>query len=242
MEPLPTSALVLLSGGMDSTTLAYTIRHDNPEMDLHALAFDYGQRHGPRELPCAAQTAGRLRARFDVVNIRALTSFLSGSALTDPENVAVPEGHYSDETMRATVVPNRNAIMLNIAVGVAVARGLDRIATAVHAGDHPIYPDCRPEFIGRLNDLIEVATEGFSKPGLRVLAPFVMQPKDFIAKLGDRLGVPWRETWSCYMGGETHCGRCGTCVERAEAFALAGVDDPTVYLDPDFWRTAAAAG
>lgn len=229
-------AIVLLSGGMDSTTLAYAIRHDNPDAELSALAFDYGQRHGQKELPKASKTARELGMSFDVVNITSLTRFLSGSALTDPGNVEVPEGHYSDETMKATVVPNRNAIMLNIAIGVAVARQADRVATAVHAGDHPIYPDCRPEFIEKLNELATVATEGFSAPDFRVLAPFVMQPKDYIAKLGDKLGVPWEDTWSCYLGGSIHCGKCGTCVERAEAFYLARVHDPTHYEDPNFWR------
>lgn len=227
-------AVVLLSGGMDSTTLAYLLANEGHE--LHALAFDYGQRHGKRELALAERTAIKLDARFAVVDLSSLRELLGGSALTD--DIEVPEGHYAEETMAVTVVPNRNAIMLNIAVGVAVARGCDFVATAVHAGDHYIYPDCRPAFIAAMNALAAVATEGFSVEGFEVRAPFVNVPKDEIAARGNDLGVPWEDTWSCYVGGDIHCGRCGTCVERAEAFWLAGVLDPTTYEDPNFWLEA----
>lgn len=230
--------VTLLSGGMDSTTLAYELADAGHE--VHALAVDYGQRHRARELNASLETARRLGFMWNLVDLRTLTEFLSGSALTDPENVEVPEGHYTAETMKATVVPNRNAIMLNIAVGVAVARGAELVATAVHAGDHAVYPDCRPEFIDAMNELIPVATEGFSHPGLHVHAPFVNITKEDIAKLGERLGVPWELTWSCYVGGELHCGKCGTCVERAEALHLAGIEDPTEYVDADYWRSAVA--
>jgi 7-cyano-7-deazaguanine synthase len=230
------TAIVLLSGGMDSTTLAYRVHREYDE-DIHALSFDYGQRHR-KELEYADITAEKLDARHDVVDLSDLGRLLGGSALTD--TVDVPEGHYSDDTMRATVVPNRNAIMLNVAIGVAVARKADAVYCAVHAGDHPIYPDCRPEFIDKLNDLQVVATDGFRLSDLTVEAPFVFRTKAEIVEIGDMLGVPWLDTWSCYQGGDIHCGRCGTCVERAEAFAIAEVADPTPYEDPAFWTEQVA--
>jgi 7-cyano-7-deazaguanine synthase len=133
--------------------------------------------------------------------------------------------------MSATVVPNRNAIMMSVGVGVAVARDADAVATAVHAGDHPVYPDCRPGFIDAAEHLARVANEGFIEAGFQIVAPFLHVTKDEIVRRGAELGVQFAETWSCYLGGERHCGRCGTCVERREAFELAGVVDPTAYAE-----------
>jgi len=148
----------------------------------------------------------------------------------------VPEGHYAAESMKATVVPNRNMIMLSIAAGVALANGYERIATAVHAGDHAIYPDCRPEFIDDMGACLETATEGFWGPHEEspLYAPYINKSKADIVRIGDGVGVDWTKTWSCYVGEESHCGRCGTCVERKEAFRLAGVEDPTPYKDEAF--------
>lgn len=232
-------ALVLLSGGMDSTTLAYMLADEGYQLD--GVSFDYGQRHRSRELLMAQFTADKLDIDHAVVDLRSLSYLLSGSALTDQENVEVPEGHYSAETMKATVVPNRNAIMLSIATGVAVARGIETVACAVHAGDHPIYPDCRPEFIAALSGALKLGTDGFAPEDFHIYAPFVEATKAEIAAKGDQLGVPWGDTWSCYVGGALHCGRCGTCVERAEAFDIAGVEDPTEYEDAEFWKGAVAA-
>lgn len=218
--------VTVISGGMDSTTLAYML-HER-EHDQRLVSFDYGQRHAGRELACAATTAERLGLEHHVVDLRSLTALLGGSALTD-SSVEVPHGHYAEQTMKQTVVPNRNAIMLNIAAGWAVAVGADGIATGVHAGDHFIYPDCRPEFIRALESMLHVATEGFASPAFTVFAPFLRESKDYIATVGDELGVPWGDTWSCYEGGDVHCGACGTCFERREAFAMAGVADPTEY-------------
>jgi len=229
-------AVLLLSGGMDSTTLAY--RQASFGDELHFLSFDYGQRHGSRELAMAQRTGTKL-GTWSVVDLSSLGKLLSGSALTDAA-VDVPEGHYTEDSMKATVVPNRNAIMLSVAVGVAVARDADYVAAAMHAGDHAVYPDCRPEFVQAFDDMIRYATEGFSVDGFEVVAPFVGWTKAEIAAEGHRLDVPWEDTWSCYMGGDIHCGRCGTCVERAEAFDLAGVPDPTNYEDPNFWREQVA--
>jgi 7-cyano-7-deazaguanine synthase len=209
---------------LDSVTLAYWLRSQGH--DLHLLAFDYGQRH-VKEVGYARSCAQALEVDFDVVDLHGLGRLLKGSALTD--DVPVPHGHYAAPSMAVTVVPNRNAIMLSIAYGVAVAEHATIVATAVHAGDHPIYPDCRPAFIAAFDAMQRVAVEDYGDPELRLLAPFVNSGKHDIVRVGHDLGVPFAQTWSCYEGGERHCGRCGTCVERRESFELAGVADPTVY-------------
>jgi 7-cyano-7-deazaguanine synthase len=214
-----------LSGGLDSVTLAHVLADEGHE--LIALSYDYGQRHA-KEIGCATRCAQRLGAEHHVVDLRSVGALLSGSALTDA-SVEVPEGHYTDASMASTVVANRNAILLSVAVGVAVAREAQAVATAVHAGDHTVYPDCRPEFIAAVEHEARVANEGFVDRGFRVLAPFLAVGKDEIVRRGAAVGVPFADTWSCYVGGEEHCGRCGTCVERIEAFDRAGVDDPTAY-------------
>lgn len=220
-----TKAVAIVSGGLDSVTLAYLLKHEG--YDLHLLAFDYGQRHA-KELEFAQRAANVLDATFDRVDLTGITHLLSGSALTDAA-VDVPEGHYADVTMRTTVVPNRNAIMLSVAYAVAVVDGAEVVVTGVHAGDHPIYPDCRPGFIRAFDTMGYLANEGYAASGLRLYAPFVHKSKAEIVTIGTALGVPYEYTWSCYKGGDVHCGKCGTCVERREAFALAGRIDPTEY-------------
>jgi 7-cyano-7-deazaguanine synthase len=167
-----------------------------------------------------------LRVRHDVVDLRGVGGLLSegGSALIDDE-VAVPDGHYADESMRATVVPNRNMIMLAVAGGIAVARRLESVAYAAHAGDHAIYPDCRPEFANAVGEALELC----DWHPVRLWTPYVAKTKAQIAARAGAIGVPIAATWSCYKGGAVHCGTCGTCVERREAFYLAGVTDPTAY-------------
>lgn len=194
---------------------------------MHLLAFNYGQRH-KKELQFASMCARRLNAEFSLIDLSSVGALLGGSALTD-QSIEVPEGHYEAPNMALTVVPNRNAIMLSIAYGVAVAEGADKIGIAVHAGDHAVYPDCRPDFINLMTAMERVATEGFSVPGLAVYAPFINYSKAKIVEIGTRFEVPFGDTWSCYKGERFHCGKCGTCVERHEAFELAGVTDPTVY-------------
>jgi len=214
--------LVVLSGGMDSVTaLAHTATMYG---DVHALTVNYGQRHA-REIEAAATQAERWASRHDVVDLTDVGSLLAGSALTD--DIAVPEGHYSDASMAATVVPNRNAILSNVAAGVAVARKLDGIVLGVHAGDHPIYPDCRPEFIVALQAMLDAANDGYHR--VRVEAPFLHTDKAGILRVGMALGVDYGATWTCYKGGERACGRCGSCVERLEAFAEIGHVDPLEY-------------
>lgn len=217
-------AIAIVSGGLDSVTLAYLLHAEGYE--LHLLSFDYGQRH-KKELAFAELCAKRLSAEFDVIDLSSITRFLKGSALTDA--ITVPDGHYAAPNMAITVVPNRNAMMLSVAYAVAVAEQARVVAFGVHAGDHFIYPDCRPTFIAVFDTMQRVAVEGFGDPQLRLEAPFMHISKDQIVRLGTSLQVPYIDTWSCYKGGDKHCGTCGTCVERKEAFELAGVADPTEY-------------
>lgn len=225
---------VVCSGGLDSVSLAHIIAAQHSLSRI--VSFDYGQRHR-KELDFAARAAERLGVPFHLIDLRAIGAALTGSALTD--DIDVPDGHYAQETMRITVVPNRNAIMLTVAFGVAVAQGDEAVATAVHGGDHFIYPDCRPAFIGAFAQMQKAALDGYADVALH--APFLHETKADIVAAGARAGTPFAQTWSCYKGGEIHCGRCGTCVERREAFHLADVCDPTAYADPDFWRGAVAA-
>lgn len=223
--------LVVCSGGLDSVTLAYKVAEEHALAGL--VSFDYGQRH-KKELDYAAKIAQTLGTSHKIIDITAVGAVLSGSALTD--DVAVPDGHYAEENMKITVVPNRNAIMLAIAYGMAASMGAEAVATAVHAGDHFIYPDCRPEFIESFARMQDCALEGVAD--IQLYTPFLKMSKANIAAEGARLNVPFADTWSCYKGQERHCGKCGTCVERREAFHLAGVEDPTLYEDPDYWQEA----
>jgi len=221
-------ALAIVSGGLDSVTLAHFLNHHGQLKGI--LSFDYGQRH-KKELIFAAQTAKRLGVPHHLIDLTNITAHLKNSALTD--DVPVPDGHYAADTMKQTIVPNRNAIMLAVAFGIAPAHDYNAIAIAIHAGDHFIYPDCRPEFAELFDRMEQKAMEGVAN--IKLLTPFVTITKADIARHAGTLHVPIAETWSCYKGGEIHCGRCGTCVERREAFALAAVDDPTIYEDSTFW-------
>lgn len=217
-------AIICFSGGMDSTALATMYQRSG--YALHLLSFDYGQRHRLRELSAARDVAGVLEAGHHIIDLSTLGYLLTGSSLTDP-GVEVPDGHYAEDSMRSTVVPNRNAIMANIAIGVASSEQADVIALGVHAGDHAVYPDCRPEFVKALRQCMTQALKGFHTP--RLETPFLHKTKAEIASLGFVSGAPLHLSWSCYKGGDKHCGKCGTCVERAEAFELAGLTDPTEY-------------
>ena len=217
--------LVILSGGMDSTTLMYDELAKAKENgnSIEAVSFNYGQRHS-KELGFAEATCKKLGVSWTSIDLSHLKEILSGSALTS-DSIDVPEGHYAADNMKATVVPNRNMIMLSIATGHAIVRGAHRVAYAAHFGDHAIYPDCRKEFADALGKAIALCD--WSE--MQLSRPYVEIDKTEIVRIGNKIGVPYEDTWSCYKGQELHCGNCGTCVERREAFALADVDDPTEY-------------
>lgn len=229
-------AIVSLSGGLDSTVL---LSHMLQTHKVAALSFNYGQRH-IRELVSARSVIAYHRPtviQHPTVNLRDVGNLLNSSALTH-FGTPVPEGHYEAETMKATVVPNRNAIMANIAVGIGSVRGAELVVLGMHAGDHAVYPDCRPEFVTALQNCTNAALEGFHSP--RIEAPFVTWSKADIVKYGAELKAPMHLSYSCYKGGENHCGRCGTCVERIEAFLVADVEDKTVYDDKAFAKKVLA--
>lgn len=218
-------AVAILSGGIDSSTIAYDLK--SKDYDLSLITFDYGQRHKV-EIESAKKIAALLGAVHHVIDISGIRPLLKGSSLTD-DSVATPHEQYDKKTMQLTVVPNRNAIMLSIAYGFACTSGAKILACGVHAGDHYLYPDCRPEFIKLLDVALAKGTEDVKDPDLKIVAPFVNLSKGEIVSLGHELNVPYELTWSCYEGGEVHCGLCGSCRSRKQAFIDAKVVDPTIY-------------
>lgn len=210
---------IIVSGGMDSITLLY----DKKDEIALAISFDYGSNHNDKELPLAALHCQRLGIEHVVIPLDFMPRYFNSSLLQGAD--AIPEGHYADENMKSTVVPFRNGIMLSIAAGMAESRGLTRVLIANHGGDHSIYPDCRPEFIKAISDAAVAGT--YTKT--RIEGPYTNITKADIARIGKRLGIDYTETWSCYKGGDKHCGCCGTCVERREALAEAGIEDKTEY-------------
>lgn len=212
-------SVIVVSGGMDSITLLY----DKKEEIALAVTFDYGSKHNAREIAWAKVHCGRLGIRHIVIKLDFMQKYFTSSLLEGGDEI--PEGHYADENMKSTVVPFRNGIMLSVAAGIAESNGLKKILIANHGGDHTIYPDCRPEFIGAMDRAIANGTY----EDVRIDASYTNITKADIAKIGKRLGIDYSETWSCYKGGERHCGKCGTCIERKEAMALAGIDDRTEY-------------
>jgi 7-cyano-7-deazaguanine synthase len=213
--------VVLFSGGMDSTTLLYSLLESGSE--VHALGINYGQRHAI-ELVAASEIAKKIGIPFEMADLRSITNLINTGSLTN-KNISVPEGHYEANSMKNTVVANRNMILLSVATGWAITLKAKAVAYAAHAGDHAIYADCRPEFINAISKTIELCDE----LGVKLLTPFKTMSKADICKLGNKLGVPFALTWSCYKGQDKHCGKCGTCIERQEAFELAKVKDPTLY-------------
>lgn len=206
--------VALCSGGLDSAVMLAHLR--NQDHEVWPLAVNYGQRHA-RELVFARDLGA------EVAELSALRPLLAGSALTD--DVALPLGHYADPSMRVTVVPNRNMLLLAVALARCVALDYDAVAYAAHAGDHTIYPDCRPAFADAMGEAARLC----DYRQRLLLRPLIHFSKADIVRQGANLGVDFASTWSCYAGGEVHCGKCGTCVERIEAFRLAGVPDPTDY-------------
>jgi 7-cyano-7-deazaguanine synthase len=211
---------------MDSVTALHWARREHDA--IAAVSFDYGAKHNAREIPCAQAQSAALGIRHRTIALPIVNELFSSALLKS--GGAIPEGHYQAESMRQTVVPFRNAIMLSIAAGWAESMGAEGLVIAAHTGDHAIYPDCREEFMHAMGEAIRSGTYA----GIRLLRPFIAIDKAGIVAEGARLGVDYGNTWSCYKGGALHCGRCGTCVERREAFSLAGVRDPTAYeaMDP----------
>lgn len=207
-------SVIIVSGGMDSVTLLYEMK----ERIALGISFDYGSNHNKREIAFARLHCERLNIRHIVIDLDFMHRYFKSSLLEGAD--AIPEGNYADENMRSTVVPFRNGIMLAIAAGVAESNGLKYLLIANHGGDHTIYPDCRPEFISAMS----AATKAGTYPGIEVLAPYTNITKGEIALRGKALGVNYAETWSCYKGGDKPCGKCGTCIERREALAYAGIE------------------
>lgn len=212
-------SVIILSGGMDSVTLLY----DRKEEIALAVTFDYGSNHNKREAEYAKYHCEKLGIEHIVIPLDFIHEYFKSSLLEGAD--AVPEGHYADENMKSTVVPFRNGIMLSIACGIAESRGLRRVMIANHAGDHAIYPDCRSAFIHSMS----MAMQNGTYENVRIEAPYTEITKTQIAEIGKTIGVDYTKTYSCYKGGEKHCGRCGTCVERKEALRDAGIEDLTEY-------------
>ncbi len=213
------NSVIIVSGGMDSITLLY----DHKDEIALGISFDYGSNHNAREIPFAKMHCERLGIKHITINLDFMHQYFKSSLLDGAE--AIPEGHYADDNMKSTVVPFRNGIMLSIAIGIAESNNLDQVFIANHGGDHTIYPDCRPEFI----NAIDAAATAGTYNNVNVVAPYTQITKSDIARIGKKLGIDYTETWSCYKGGEVHCGKCGTCVERKEALAEAGIEDKTIY-------------
>ena len=212
---------VLLSGGMDSVTVLYEALRTHEV--VACLSFDYGSKHNAKEIPFAKLHAERHGIVHHTVDLDFMDRLFASDLLKIGGEI--PDGHYAEASMKQTVVPFRNGIMLAVATGYAESIEADAVVIAAHSGDHAIYPDCREPFMQALGQAMAQGTY----VGIQLLRPFIAMDKTAIAKRGVELGIDFAETWSCYKGGQIHCGVCGTCVERREAFLLAGLKDPTVY-------------
>ncbi len=211
--------LLVYSGGLDSTTML----HEYADDIAVALFFNYGSNHNDREASYARANCAKLGIELIEIPLGFMSRYFKSSLLEGAD--AIPDGNYDEENMKSTVVPFRNGIMLAIAAGMAESRGLRQVMIANHAGDHAIYPDCRPGFINSMSGAIAAGTY----EGIDIFAPYTSLTKAQIVERGAKIGVDYADTYSCYRGGQRHCGRCGTCRERIEAFSLAGVADPTDY-------------
>jgi len=212
--------VVIYSGGMDSFTVLNRALKDGKE--VYALSFDYGQRH-VKELECAASVCNALNVHHKVIDISAINQLLAGSSLTD--DIEIPEGHYEAESMKSTIVPNRNMILLSLAVGYAVSVKAEQVYYGAHAGDHAIYPDCRPEFVMKMNDVCQIA----NYEPVEIFSPYLNVSKTDILADGIQMNLDYSNTWTCYNGREKACGKCGACQERLEAFTENGIVDPIEY-------------
>lgn len=213
--------ILILSGGMDSTTMLYEYRDDI----ALAVSFHYGSNHNDKEIPFARYHCEKLGIKHITIPLAFMKQYFRSSLLEGSE--AIPEGNYDDENMKSTVVPFRNGIMLAIVTGLAETYGLKHVMMANHGGDHTIYPDCRPAFVEAMSAAIAAGTY----EGITLKTPYTNITKGEIARKGKALGIDYTQTWSCYKGGAVHCGKCGTCRERKEALAAAGIEDLTPYED-----------
>ncbi|MBA6390799.1 7-cyano-7-deazaguanine synthase QueC [Colwellia sp. BRX10-3] len=212
--------VVIFSGGMDSFTVLHRALKDGKE--VYALTFDYGQKH-VKEVASASKVCQQLGVAHKVIDISAINQLLAGSSLTD--DIEIPEGHYEAESMKSTVVPNRNMILLSLAVGYAVSVKASQVYYGAHSGDHAIYPDCRPEFVMKMNDVCKIA----NYEAVEIFSPYLTNSKSDILTDGLNMGLRYDDTWTCYNGREKACGKCGACQERLEAFADNNVIDPLAY-------------
>lgn len=212
--------VVIYSGGMDSFTVLNKALQQGH--DVYALSFDYGQRH-VKELELAANVCEKLNVPHKIVDISAINQLIGGSSLTD--DIDVPEGHYEEESMKSTIVPNRNMILLSLAVGYAVSLKASKVYYGAHSGDHAIYPDCRPEFVQKMDDVCRIA----NYDAVEIFSPYLNNTKIDILTDGIKMGLDYSQTWTCYNGREKACGKCGACQERLEAFSLNNVTDPIEY-------------
>ncbi|TDP39066.1 preQ(0) biosynthesis protein QueC [Idiomarina aquatica] len=212
--------VVIYSGGMDSFTVLNKALQQG--LDVSALSFNYGQRH-VKELDVAANVCKSLEIPHKIVDITAINSLLAGSSLTD--DIDIPEGHYEQESMKSTVVPNRNMILLSLAIGYAVSENAQAVYYGAHSGDHAIYPDCRPEFVRQMNVVSKLA----NYDPVEVVAPYLDVDKNAILADGLKMGLDYSNTWTCYNGRDKACGKCGACIERLEAFAANEQSDPLSY-------------
>ena len=212
-------SVIVVSGGMDSITMLYEYK----DSIALGVSFDYGSNHNANEIPLAKMHCERLGIKHITIPLAFMGQYFKSSLLAGAD--AIPEGHYTSENMASTVVPFRNGIMLSIAAGIAESEEAQYVLMANHSGDHFIYPDCRPEFVEAMNQAIFAGTTN----GVKLLAPYTNLSKRDIALRGKELSVDFAHTYSCYKGGDKHCGKCGTCTERIEALRLAGIEDNTVY-------------
>ena len=212
--------VVIYSGGMDSFTILHKVQQEG--IQVFPLTFNYGQKH-VKEIEYARRVCMHHALAHEIIDISTISCLLQGSSLTS--DIDIPEGHYAAESMKSTVVPNRNMIMLSLAIGYAVSIYATRVYFGAHAGDHAIYPDCRPEFVDRMNEVAKIA----NYQAVKIYTPYLNVDKGKILAEGLNMSLDYSQTWTCYNGRENACGKCGACVERLEAFANNGVADPLAY-------------
>lgn len=215
-------SVIIVSGGMDSITMLYEFK----DQIALGVSFNYGSNHNSREIPFAEMHCKRLGIPHITIDLGFMPQYFKSSLLEGAD--AIPKGNYDEENMKSTVVPFRNGIMLSIAIGIAESNHLKHVLMANHGGDHTIYPDCRPAFV----DAMSAAAQAGTFEDVTIEAPYTNITKTDIARHGKQLGIDYSETWSCYKGGEVHCGQCGTCRERQEALREAGIADTTEYENP----------